>query len=118
MKFPDSAFDVLICGWTLSYSNAPLKFASEALRVTRDGGIIAIGVEYSTLTEEEAVVHQGYHLKTDGFERINSSGQVLGLFSGHVRHVYFNHDAPNRISHTDKATEKVSNVAVIFSIKK
>jgi hypothetical protein len=108
----------LICGWTLSYSNQPSKFAQEAMRIVKDKGVIAIGVEYSTITEEQAKkLNGGYHLKTD-FDRINSTKQILDLFSNNIEKVYFDHDAPNKISHGAIERNDVSNVAVIFSIKK
>lgn len=119
MKFGESYFDVIICGWTLSYSNQPDKFAKELVRVIKSNGTIAIGVEYSTLTETQAIaVHGGYDLKPNAFERINSTGQILDLFKGFVKDIFFNHDAPNRISHTDKIAKNVSSVVVVFSIKK
>ena len=118
-RFTDSYFDVIICGWTLSYSNEPQKFAQEALRIIKHNGIIAIGVEYSLLTKEQSVnLHRGYHLSPDKFERINSVDQILSLFSGHVNRLYFNHDAPNKISHGEVAVKNVSNVIAIFSIFK
>lgn len=118
-RFEDSTFDVVICGWTLSYSERPDKFASEVLRIIKDGGVVGIGVEYSTLTKEQSMkIHGGYHLHTENFERINSTDQILKLFDGHVKHVFFNHDAPNRISHGDQMVKNVSNVIAIFSITK
>lgn len=118
-RFADSYFDVVVCGWTLSYSNQPQKFANEALRIIKDTGIIAIGVEYSTLTKEQSRnIHGGYHLHTDSFERINSVEQILKLFNGHVKHLFFNHDAPNKISHMENIVIDVSNVIAIFSVMK
>lgn len=118
-KFKDSTFDVIICGWTLSYSNQPEKFALEALRIIKDNGVIGIGVEYSTLTKPQSIkIHGGYHLHTENFDRINSTGQILNLFNGHVHHVFFDHDAPNKISHGDRMVKDVSNVIAIFSVLK
>ena len=118
-RFTDSYFDVIICGWTLSYSNDPKKFAQEAIRIIKNNGIIAIGVEYSVLTSEQSIsFHGGYHLGPDNFERINSLDRILNLFSGHVKHLYFNHDAPNKISHGEILVKNVSNIIAIFSILK
>lgn len=118
-KFNDSTFDVIICGWTLSYSNRPDKFAAETLRIIKDQGVIGIGVEYSTLTKEQSTkIHGGYHLHTEKFDRINSTKQILDLFNGHVSHLFFNHDAPNKISHGDHMVNDVSNVIAIFSVTK
>jgi len=119
-RFPDAYFDVVICGWTLSYSNQPAKFAQEMIRITQDGGVVAIAVEYSTLTnEQDTKLHHGeYHLNPVNGERINSTRQILQLFGKHVGAVFFNHDAPNKISHGDQMNNAVSSVAAIFSLKK
>jgi SAM-dependent methyltransferase len=118
-RFESETFDVVICGWTLSYSNEPLKFANEMLRIIKDNGVIAIGVEYSTLSEENSKkIHDGYALVTDGFERINSVKDILNLFGEKVKEVYFNHNAPNKISHDYSLNPNVSSVVAIFSIDK
>ncbi len=119
-RFPDAYFDVIICGWTLSYSNQPAKWAQEMIRITKDHGVVAIAVEYSTLTNEQATKlhHGGYHLNPVNCERINSTGQILELFGEHVGAVFFNHDAPNKISHGDQLNNDVSSVVAIFSLKK
>jgi len=118
-RFENSYFDVIICGWTLSYSNDPEKFARELLRIVKDNGVIGIGVEYSVLTEEQSIrSHGGYALRMDGRDRINSTQQILELFGSNVKHVYLNHDAPNRISHGDTAVKVASSVVAIFSVTK
>lgn len=118
-KFADSTFDVVICGWTLSYSNQPHKFAKEITRIIKNNGVIAIGVEYSTLTKEDSKkIHNGYALITQGFERINSVNSILQLFESNIDHVFFNHDAPNKNSHGETLHPDVSSVVVIFSITK
>ena len=118
-EFDDNTFDAIVCGWTLSYSNQPKKFAEEMVRIIKDKGVIAIGVEYSTLSlEDDLKVHKGYTLTTDGFDRINSVPAILNLFDNKVGEVYFNHDAPNKISHTDIIVKNVSSVVTIFSVNK
>jgi hypothetical protein len=118
-RFSDSYFDAIVCGWTLSYSNQPVKFANEMIRIIKNNGVMAIGVEYSTLTlEQNLKIHNGYTLVTTGFDRINSVKSILDLFSNNVGEVYFNHDAPNKISHTEKLSDNVSSVVTLFSIKK
>ena len=117
-RFTDSYFDVIICGWTLSYSNEPKKFAAELLRIIKSNGVIGIGVEYSVMTDAEMMAHTGYNLKTNNFERINSVGEIIKLFEGHLKDVLYKDDAPNRISHSDKLLKEVSNVITIFSVTK
>ncbi len=117
MRFSDSYFDVIICGWTLSYSNQPQKFAQELLRVVKNGGIIGIAVEYSVMTNAQMIALAGYSLSTD-FDRINSTDEIIKLFSGHVKDVLFNDNAPNKISHSNTLHKEVSSVVSIFSITK
>jgi SAM-dependent methyltransferase len=120
MLYPDNSWDVVLCGWTLSYSAAPQKAAAEMLRVVRDGGVIGIGVEYSTLSDEDAVTLEGYSIQDRERlpERINSVEQCLNLFRPHVKDIFFHHDAPLKISHTASSYTTPSNVAIIFSVTK
>lgn len=114
IPFPDSSFDAVVCGWTVSYSATPHKAADEIRRVVRTGGIVAIGVEYSTMTPRDEVQLLGYAIQDSG-RRINSSADIKELFGGAVGTIYFEHDAPNRISHTaNQLVPRVSNVALIF----
>ena len=46
MPYEDNAFDIVICGWTVSYSNSPQRLANEMARVCKNGGVIAVGLEY------------------------------------------------------------------------
>lgn len=117
----DNKFDAVIVGWTLSYSREPLKFAKEIKRIIKDGGVIAIGVEYSTMTGEDEVELQGYSIQEFDVlkKRVNSVDEILQLFAPHVDEVFFRHDAPRKKSHTKSGLiEDVSNVAVVFSINK
>jgi SAM-dependent methyltransferase len=119
--YAGDTFDAVVVGWTLSYSSDPKAFAAEMVRILRDGGLIAIGVEYSEMTEEETIAYAGYRIQeTDKLpDRINSTKAILDLFEGYVADIYFNHDAPAKRSHTSAGmVENVSRVLVIFSIRK
>ena len=119
MKYDDNTWDAVICGWTISYSKSPEKFAKEAIRVVKNGGIVAIGLEYSNINYDDSVKLLGYELHQKDHKRINSVASILALFEGYVDEVFFNHDAPAKISHTAEGLNpKVSSVVVIFSIKK
>jgi SAM-dependent methyltransferase len=121
MPFNDDFFDVVLCGWTLSYSSIPEKAAKEMLRVVRNKGIIGIGVEYSKMLKEDSEHLLGYAIQDYSLldKRINSTSDILDLFSQKVDHLFFNHDAPNKISHTRNGrASNVSNVITIFSVKK
>lgn len=119
--YADDSFDAVVVGWTLSYSSDPAAFAAEMLRIVRDGGIIAIGIEYSELTEDDTIALLGYRIQEQDKlpQRINSTSDILRLFDSHVGHIFFNHDAPHKRSHTrSELIESPSTVSVIFSIRK
>lgn len=119
--YADNAWDVIVVGWTLSYSSAPEQFAAELTRITKPGGIIAIAVEYSTMSESDETALAGYNIQETAklAKRINSVREILDLFGPRAGHVYFSHDAPRKRSHgADGLVSDVSNVAVIFSLEK
>lgn len=119
--YPDSTWDVIIVGWTLSYSSTPQKFAEEMIRIARNGALIAIAVEYSTMSERDEVELCGYSIqeRTKLSRRVNSVQEILALFSSHVDQVFFSHDAPLKRSHGKGGLDpNVSSVAVIFSLTK
>lgn len=119
--YPDNRFDVVIVGWTLSYSRDPEKFAAEMMRIIKDNGVIAIGVEYSIMDEADEVELMGYAIQEFDVlkKRINTVQGILQLFLPHVKEEYFTHDAPLKRSHLKSGlVENVSNVAAIFSVKK
>jgi len=119
IPFPDGSFDSVVCGWTLSYSTDPQRAANELARVTKPGGIVAIGVEYSTLTPDDERKLAGYTLQDpeQAGRRVNSTADLKALFRPHIGTVFFEHDAPGRRTHTAAAIKSdVSNVAVVFSL--
>ena len=120
MPYADGAWDVVLCGWTLSYSAEPAKAAKEILRVVRNGGVVGIGVEYATLTEAEEIALVGYSLQEEHRlqKRVNSVDDILALFGPHVKDVFFRHDAPCKRSHSASALTVPSNVAAVFSVIK
>lgn len=121
IPFPANSFDAVICGWTISYSTQPAKAAAEMERVVKGGGVIAIGVEFSNMGPEDEKALLGYEIQE--FEnigrRLNSTCDFRLLFSKCIGHVYFEHDAPNKVSHSAQGlVDNVSNVALIFEVKK
>jgi Methyltransferase domain len=117
--YKDSTFDVILCGWTLSYSGNPEKFSKEAIRVAKNGCVIGIAVEYSTLTPEDTEKLVGYKIDGQDFERINSTEQINQLFDKHIKDIYFTHDAPNKVSHlASKLVENPSAACSIFMVTK
>ena len=113
MPFADGQFDVVLCGWTLSYSAEPAQACREIARVCRRGGAIGIGVEYFVGdAEAERLANGGYLIQDERLDRrINSVAQVLALFPG-AGALYFSHDAP--LKRSLPAQDPPSNCALIF----
>ncbi|MDR7992076.1 class I SAM-dependent methyltransferase [Thermosynechococcus sp. PP45] len=123
MPYEDSSFDVIICGWTISYSKNPEKAASEMIRVIKSGGIIGIAVDFSNMSPIEAEKKFGYSIEpTDGsFVRLNSAEQIYELFGDVISHIYFCNNAPLRDNVEILQQNSLypnSTVVTIFSISK
>jgi SAM-dependent methyltransferase len=119
IPYAGNSFDIVICGWTLSYSTNPLKAAQEMVRVAKPGGLIAVGVEYSEMSPEDERKLVGYEIQELGRigSRINSTEQILKLFGASAGTVFFSHDAPMKVSHSaNKIVDNVSNVGVVFRL--
>lgn len=90
MDFPDDSFDVVISGWVLGYSNDMQKCADEMRRVTKTGGIIAIGNAFHPITREEGAQQIGRLIGSE--ELIPNLGAVEKLFGVTYEDTYFRHD--------------------------
>jgi len=117
LPYSDNSFDVVICGWTLSYSDNPMKAASEILRVVKPGGLVGIGIEYSNLSDDEYRELLGYSLAGVG-RRLNSVDDLKTLFYDSMRNSYFTHDAPLKRSHNARSKiEGASSIMLVFDTK-
>lgn len=105
MPFEGNSFDVIICGWTLGYSNTPHVVAAEMVRVAKPGAIIAIGMEHIPERAMEAGQQEHGEQSNDNdlvrsevvCARINTVADIVGLFPPEeIDSVVFNHDAPLR----------------------
>lgn len=125
LNFETNSYDIVLCGWTLSYSTNPQKVANQIAVITKDGGFIGIGLEYA----DDNPSNDSKWLERDGYslinreklrDRINSVKQILDLFHDFKIKVYFQHDAPLKRAHNPclPLLKDVSNVAVIFQIFK
>lgn len=109
MPYEDNQFGVVIMGWVLAYSENRVKAAKEALRIVKDGGVIAVGVEYTNELASEASKKVGYELCDK--DRMESVAEILDLFSPHVDRTLFMQDLPST------PCERW-NLLAIFSVKK
>ena len=109
-SYAENTFDAVILGWVIAYSDTKEQAAKEVIRISKNGGLVAIGVEYSAMPTEDVLKNVGYI--PGSTERIFSIQQILNLFNGYVDKIYFQHDIIEA-----KKSEKGSLI-VIFSIKK
>ena len=110
MRFGNDSFDAVILGWVLAYSEDPGRAAREIVRVTRPGGVIAVGVEYNPKSQDQILRECGYQPGAE--KRISSCGEILEFFGNAVGHVYLNHDVASKDRHV------VGSLRVIFSVRK
>lgn len=107
LPYGADAWDVVILGWVLPYSDDQPQAAAEVIRVIRDGGIVAIGLSYYP---EGSVVNPAGGEVRVSTGRIQTVDGLLALFGDHVGRVLFRHDA------VDPAREGIC--AVLFEIRK
>lgn len=110
LPYKENEWDCALLGWVLAYSLKPEVAAKEVVRVCKPGAIIAVGVEYNPLSNEEITSKIGY--KPGNSKRIESVQEILDFFGDAVDHVYFHHD----IVETRKS--ELGSIIAIFSIKK
>ncbi len=110
LPYADDSFDMLMSGWVIAYSESPQQAAREMVRVVRPGGVVAVGVEYREMTDEEIMAQCGYI--PGASRRIQSAEEILSYFGGAVDHVYFNHGIVKGVN------SAYGNMLVIFSVKK
>jgi SAM-dependent methyltransferase len=108
MTYPDNAFDVIVLGWVLGYSQNVPKAVAEILRVAKPGAYIAIGHENDPTPRETLDEHRGFSLRGTDF---STSDEILALFDGHVDSVTFREDVHPTM------TDQVCHVMVVFRLK-
>jgi SAM-dependent methyltransferase len=90
MEFPDGHFDVVISGWVLGYSDTKQKCADEMLRVTKKGGVIALGNSFSRRTEDDIEHNAGFWVGSR--EIVTDLAYIEGLFGISPDQAYFRYD--------------------------
>jgi hypothetical protein len=102
LPFADNAFDIVFIGWVLTYSRDHQRATREIIRVCRDKAIVVVAGDYCDDTiDDPAFKGQRQYLR--------SCDQILSLFSGHVRRIYFRHDPD---------PPKVWTVMTVFEMEK
>ena len=119
MPFPNDSFDFIFCAYTLSYSQMPSRAAKEFVRVLKDGGHIAIAVEYTPWEERREIQESllGYTIIPD--EKLETTRDIVSLFGDRVKKVLVDYDAERKRHHTASGlVERPSPVMVVFSVRK
>lgn len=111
LPYADNSWDAVVLGWVLAYSDRKQDAADEIIRVARNGAVVAIGVEYTCMTNKAQVEAHGYLAGSS--ERILSVPDILKYFEGHVDRMYFSHDVDER-----RRGEEVVALVAVFSIRK
>lgn len=103
IPFDNDKFDIVICGWVLSYTNKVQKGIDEMIRVTKNNGIICIGIsDHDTKVSKES---------------LSSSSEIINYFGENLKEVYFKYhpkDLKNKTAEQHKSYRSV----VIVEIKK
>lgn len=110
MPYADESWDAVILGWVLAYSLDQRRAAEECMRVLRPGGLVAVGVEYNPLSDDEIARVEGY--APGNPIRLTTVDQILELFQPHVATVYFRHDVH------ESRKESKGGIAAVFAIEK
>jgi len=98
LPYEKNTFDFVLMGWCLAYSDNKKKALEEAIRVTRHGGSIAIGLSYSPKSNEEIINNRGYLIGSE--ERIRSLNDLVNLFEkGSIDKIQYGMDIPNDKKH-------------------
>jgi len=61
LHYADHSFDVVVCGWVLEFCNDIPKACSEIMRVTKPGGLIAIGGMHHPVSTNLKVYNERKH---------------------------------------------------------
>lgn len=117
MPFKDGEFDVVVCGWTISYSKEPNVACDEIYRVLNEQGVAIFGFDHLNLNNTnitgEAPVQPN---------RINSISDIKKLFNDKISSIYFEYDAELKNTSISQIRNisglEASIVSIIFKVKK
>ena len=106
MPYPPDSFDAVVVGWVMAYSESREQAAAEVVRVVRPGGVVAIGVEWSPVSNAEIEAELGY--LPGARSRITGPEEILSLFGSTVDEVLVR-EGPD--------PDKLGPIVVIFSTR-
>jgi len=117
-NFTSNSFECIISGWVLKYSNDKERMIAEMIRIVKNEGLIAIGIEYANdQSRSFAEKHKGgvKYLNQDdiAFEEVNSVTDIKALLKridANYRIIY-EYDALLR----NKSTEDIYRITKLHS---
>lgn len=103
IPFEKDCFDVVICGWVLSYTNKIQDSINELIRVTKDRGLICIGI-----SDKESKLTSA---------ALSSTKEITNYFGDYLNQVYFKYH-PGDIKLKSKQQLKSFRSVIVVEIKK
>ncbi len=82
MKFPDDQFDIVYSSHVVTYSDDIQRACSEAMRVAKDSGLIAMGFVFGRVNDTLSTRLSG------GLK------ELFGYFGDHIKHIYWQDEVP------------------------
>ncbi len=91
MPYADAAFDISISSWVLGYSATPQKAVDEMLRVTKSGGLIAIGCTHEPNFAEVDYKEADRKIVGTMFRKVSDLKDLIG---GRLSQIHFQAEPP------------------------
>lgn len=110
MPFPAGAFDVIIAGWVISYSDRKDVAAAEIARVAKPGAVIAIGIEWGRKSPEQVAAEKTGYI-VGSATRLPTAQAILDLFGDRVDRIYA------KVDDQDFAAEEAGDLLVVFRLR-
>ena len=101
IPYEDNTFDIIICGWVISYTNNVQKAFNEMIRVSKNNALICIGI-----SDKESKVTE---------IPLSSSNEILSYFKNHLKEIYFKYhpqDIKNKTSRQNKSFRSITVVEI------
>jgi len=111
MPYPDNTFDAVFCGWTLGYSDDRPQALREMVRVTRPGGLIALGEAFHSRDFDEGTEAHGYELGSK--DRINQLDEIVEPIKDSVDEWFFRQNATE-----EDRIKEITAIVGVFSVRK
>jgi DNA-directed RNA polymerase subunit F len=106
MFYEDNTFDVIISGWTLSYSTNKNLAMDEIKRVAKNNAVISVGFTYLVKELRDKFI------ENDKDYELQTTDQIIDFFKVKQKNIFFNFDSY-------KINEQYSRASrVIFRIEK